>query len=136
MLCPNFNRRLVAIAVFDACLRPPRMSVHRRRTLKVALFDLKRKWRTRLAAVVSHTHRAGRSWLQGSLSALQTNCEVPAIRPPSTTGRHDALDHSSCHLHREVLIGIGLLSDAVVRELDLSAGIDATGEGIGLGGAR
>ena len=72
----------------------------------------------------------------GSLSALQTNCEIPAIRSRSTTGRNDALGHSSCHLHREVLVGVRLLSDAVVRKLDLSTGIDASGEGLGLRCAR
>jgi hypothetical protein len=90
----------------------------------------------RLAVVVSHTPRAGRSGLQGSLSALQTNYEVPTIRLPSTTGDDDALDYSSCHLHREVLIDVSLCSDAVVRKLDLSPNTDATGEGVGLGGAR
>jgi hypothetical protein len=85
--------------------------------------------------IAQPSYRANRSSMPGDLSALQSNCEIPAIRSRSTTGRNDALSHSSRHLHGEVLIGVRLLSDAVVRNLDLSAGVDATGEGLGLGGA-
>jgi hypothetical protein len=47
-------------------------------------------------------------------------------------GHPRALHTAERHLHGEVLIGVRVLSAAVVRKRDLLAGVDATGEGSGL----
>jgi hypothetical protein len=61
------------------------------------------------------------------LSALDGDGEIPAVRARPTAGIQNSPTHLARHEHGEAPIDVRLLSDTIVGDLDVPAGVDATG---------